>query len=54
MNEGPISDGARSQKYTLVFVKRCTIARLCHIGIGFLKFSLMLLNPERMIYGKVM
>ena len=30
------------------------IARLCHIGNGFLKFSLILLNSERKIYCNVM
>ena len=30
------------------------IARLCHIGHGFLKFSLILLNSERFISGNVM
>ena len=36
----------------LVFV--VSIARLCHIGHGFLKFSLILLNSDRKIYGDVM
>ena len=30
------------------------IARLCHIGQGFLKFSLILFNSERKICGNVM
>ena len=31
-----------------------SIVRLCHIGHGFIKFSLILLNSERKIFGKVM
>ena len=30
-----------------------SIARLCHVGHGFLKFSLILLNSERKLCGKV-
>ena len=31
-----------------------SIVRLCHIGHGFLKFSLTLLNSERKLCGNVM
>ena len=37
--------GSQTGRYT---VKTC-IARLCHIGHSFLKFSLILLNSERKI-----
>ena len=31
-----------------------SIARLCHIGHGFLKFSLIYLNSERKVCGNVL
>ena len=34
--------------------KMNSIARLCHIGHGFLKFSLIILHSERKICGNVM
>ena len=37
-----------------LFLMFTLIALLCHIGHSFLKFSLLLLNSERKICGKVM
>ena len=35
-------------------IQLCGIAGLCHIGYGFLKFSITLFNSERKNCGKVM